>query len=387
MADPLLQQLMEESYREPEGEPARPYEPGDWQSQLVRDLENLIPKPGDTEDQLMYKLNMLGATTSSAGLARGAVTGAVPGAAAALIGPRGAKRLVEKGRLPMEALEGYEGARAMHQKSPPFYKGDELEDYYQEMWSKFGWAPGAEGTLRTEVPNRLLPPKSKESIPAGRYSLRLEKLLKEDSPILDAYPGMRRVPLHLNAPPIGEPSAGYGGGRFLGDPQLRQDLMYMELPRSIDVSKASPTVISDKEFAKNYIEMLSHELQHGIQAREGVLRRPTGAAGSLDLNRRSPKEFTNLEKILSEEYGIDLGKTRSKDEERELMDFLRYFVQAPEVEARNAALRETERMFGNKDILRVAPPITEDVPRHLQSLFSAQPWHRGQLEQILRESP
>ena len=265
--------------------------PKTWKEFLQNFVDSNIPVEGDSEEAQMRKvMGLIG-----------------PSALGILAGVKGATNVggdvLRRMRLAEEAAQG--GRRG------------------QNLWREFGMEQGLEGKMRFEIPDTSATLKQ-WPIPKNELGFTSAKgtmgQFIDHPELFKAYPDLARVPTTIDQSPVGKYYSG--------------------------VSSAGGAIGAKAETKEDMLRVLLHELQHGVQKREGFLRGTNlkDAVTASGASRESPELIEQL------------AKAGFKSPE-----FRAYGRHAGEVEARNVEWR-----WANPNEAQLAPSLTEDIFRNWQ---------------------
>lgn len=225
-------------------------------------------------------------------------------------------------------LAGVKAARAPTKTLQAAIKAEREGLPSQEIWRKYGWERGADKKWRWEIPDDA----AKLTAVAKDYVAR--------DPRTKGYP-----------PPLSS---------MLEHPALLKNYPELgQLGTTLHKAPAEGSFSPSSDFARSRVDArgmtdeelkssLLHELQHGIQAREGFASGGSPATvPKVDINRV-------------------LRSARGPEDLRD-PEMTAYKRLAGETEARNV-----EGRLGNPDLRKLAPSVTEDVPRLLQIVRAMQ---------------
>lgn len=306
----------------------KPYETGNWKAQLPQVLQDQFPNDEDSEEEKItkiMKLLMLAPMGRGAAAAKPAMEGAfgIFGSPHRIFGKQeGMERTIEFIRKEAEKM------------SP------------QKLWEQTGVARGAEGRTRAELPQGLDPTAYHRLLGEFYQNSRtgwpqqkgygLGAVLRQEMD--NAYPELgNRGTLQLARQEY------RGGG---ADP--------LELLMHVGLGKNSGLR------GMTYKDIGEHELQHLIQGLEKWNQGGNPASVELFHDRIPPDLLLKAYRQIRDHAGYNtinhwLGRESLPE------SVVNYMRLGGEVEARNAARRAE-----NMRLQKLAPQLTEDVPRHQQ---------------------
>lgn len=293
-----------------------PVTPGDWKSQLMKDVTEEIPQAGDPEQASLAKITRALMTMMPGGRPAGPGTTGVFGSSQAI-------RKLYGGDSEPSMLNEY------HNFLDKGYS-------HKSIWNSLGVARGIDGRLRVELgpavdPSLYLPLHRAVLGSNDAFHGQVGSVMYPH--VANIYPKVADAPLVL-LKSTGNPTGSYtpGTGKI----------------------KIGPS----GSIYKHPLDAIEHEIQHGIQDTEGLAR---GSNFNLAPPITPTKEYLERAVPLLTEF---LGPEGTKEWLRSPEDFRRllgYLVSAGEVEARNAGRRAVK-----PELQKLLPSATEDFPRHVQ---------------------
>jgi hypothetical protein len=281
-----------------------PYVTGAWGNQLAEAANEVLPIPraDDSEDAQIAKMVSL-AMHLGLGLPRSA--------GASTVGSFGGRQGAEN--IGGETLRRFERGVAAYAEGK---RG-------QALWRETGVEPGLEGKLRFEIPDTGAKlrewPLSKDNFGFNAWRGTMGEFL-EHPELYRAYPGLAATPTTVRQMPKGMPYSG--------------------------ASQPWGAIEARGNTQEEILRVLLHELQHGVQKREGFLRGTNPEAAMQAYGAKLEPEAL-IQRLKSIGY--------AKPENRA------YARHAGEVEARNVEWR-----YLNPGHEQLAPSLTEDIFRQWQ---------------------